>query len=121
MKPVLWLVFILTVTTFSRAENAPANLNIVPRPANAKPPSRALLIAMIRASLGLTAARHSCPTLSYSHRTPPSQESNSSDDPNHFRNTPATSGGDRVDEIHKNARGMERSGNFWLSCDIKEA
>src|SRR5215469_3019010 len=36
MKPVLWLVFMLTVTTFSRAENAPANLNIVPRPASVR-------------------------------------------------------------------------------------
>jgi len=49
------------------------------------------------------------------------QESNSSDDPNHFKNTPATSGGDHVDEIHKNAGGMKPSGNFSLSCDIKEA
>ena len=30
-------------------------------------------------------------------------------------------GGDDVDEISQNTRGMERSGNFWLSCDIKEA
>src|SRR5215469_6516597 len=36
MKPVLWLVFMLTVTTFSRAENARANLNIVPRPASVR-------------------------------------------------------------------------------------
>lgn len=34
MKTVLWLVFTLAVTTFSPAENAPANLNIVPRPAS---------------------------------------------------------------------------------------
>jgi len=36
MKPVLWLVFTLTVTTFSGAENAPINLNIVPRPASVR-------------------------------------------------------------------------------------
>ena len=28
-------------------------------------------------------------------------------------------GGDHIDK--KNTGGMERSGNFWLSCDIKEA
>jgi len=25
-----------------------------------------------------------------------------------------------VDQIHKNTEETERSGNFWLSCDIKE-
>jgi len=30
-------------------------------------------------------------------------------------------GGDHVDEDSQNTEGMERSGNFWLSCDIKEA
>jgi len=36
MKPVLWLVFVLTVATFASAEIAPANLNIVPRPVSVR-------------------------------------------------------------------------------------
>ena len=32
MKPEIWLLFTLTVTTLVRAEDVPANLNIVPRP-----------------------------------------------------------------------------------------
>ena len=49
------------------------------------------------------------------------QESNSSDDPNHFKIHRPPAVEILFDEIHKNAGRMERSGNFFLSCDIKEA
>jgi hypothetical protein len=34
---------------------------------------------------------------------------------------PFPTGGDPIDEIHKDLEEMEPSGNFLLACDIKEA
>lgn len=44
MKLSLWLIFILAVTTFSPAENAPAKLNIVPRPVSVRYSSGVFLL-----------------------------------------------------------------------------